>query len=75
MLEAEWGSSAPIGLVKSTMVDREGKEIPIPTCEVCGLGKNMLIGRRAFQWICYGCDGHMPTQEVMTKSFLKNLAS
>lgn len=73
MLEAEWGSSHPIGLVKSTMVDREGNEIPIPTCETCGLGKNMLIGRRAFQWICFGCDGNMSTQEVLTKTFLKNL--
>lgn len=75
MLEAEWGSSHPVGLVKSTMVDRDGNEIPIPSCEKCGEGKNMLIGSRAFQWICYRCGGDMSTEEVMTKSFLKNLAS
>lgn len=75
MLEAEFGSSHPIGLVKSTMVDSEGKEIIVPLCDICGLEKNMLIGRRAFQWICFGCNDNMPTQEVLTKTFLKNLVS
>lgn len=75
MLEAEWGYSAPIRLAKSTMVDREGKVIHIPVCELCGIRKTMLIGCRAFQWICYTCDGNMPVQEIMTKAFLKNLVS
>jgi hypothetical protein len=75
MLEAEWGSSAPIGLAKSTMVDSDGNEVPVRVCDHCGEAKTILISARAYQWVCYGCDNHMSSQEVMTKSFLKNLAS
>ncbi len=75
MLEAEWGSSAPIGMLKTAMRDSEGNEIPIPSCKTCGCGMSPMFGRHAFQWICLGCHCIMPVNEVMTKSFLKNLLS
>ncbi len=46
------------------MVDTEGNEVNIPTCEVCGTGKTYIAGREAFVWICMGCEGVVPMEFV-----------
>jgi hypothetical protein len=55
MLEAEYGSSHPIGMVNVKAYDASGKEIEIPKCDKCGCHKSQLIGRDAFIWICTMC--------------------
>jgi hypothetical protein len=71
MLEAEWGSSHPVALAKSTFLDGE----PYPLCDICGEAKTMLIGRGAYQLICTLCDNKMSEKDLLVAAFLKNLAS
>jgi len=71
MLEAEWGSSHPVALAKSTFLGDE----PYPVCENCGAGKTMLIGRSAYQLICTLCGDKMSESELLVAAFLKNLVS
>ena len=69
MLEAEFGSSHPIAQMKSTFFEGE----PTPKCPQCGIGKTLILGRSAYQWICICCDDTITTQQVFRAAFLKNL--
>lgn len=70
MLEAEWGSSAPVSMAKSFYDEGEPRR-----CQICDGSKSLIIGRNAYQWICTVCDDKMSERELLTKAFLKNLVS
>lgn len=47
----DWGNNFGGG----TLYDSKGKEVKIPECDKCRGLKSMMIGRDAFDWVCFGC--------------------
>jgi len=50
-LEAEFGSSSPIGFANVKAYDSDGYEIDM-RCPKCGQGMTRLIGKECYQDIC-----------------------
>lgn len=55
MLEAEYGSSEPIGFMETKLIDGNGSQIEIPKCPKCHCLMLMLIGIKYYDWICTEC--------------------
>lgn len=67
MLEAEWGSNAPIRSIFSG----NSYEYQIPTCMKCGNYKNIVLENNLHEWECMYCPPD--SNNIMIEVFLKNL--
>ncbi len=57
---AEFGSSHPVRFMEKSsvrMIDEDGNESEIPTCNKCHNAKCMIVGSGFYDWICSNCIG------------------